>query len=171
MTDLQDEILKKHNIIIHSYKDNHVDDIQALLKKINVITDKKQGSIIQLLDTSHVCGIDHVMHGISEAIEAFSVNQNFAKDKGLEVCVRMSAQKQISEALKILGIKKNSNITVIYINTTTEQIKQVEDLMGMRDDDLINKIDVDKIIKAYHLDSGESLKDKLREKIAMLKLV
>jgi KEOPS complex subunit Cgi121 len=120
MQDLQKEVLSEYNIVIRSYENNIVENIPSFLNQINEITQLNDESIIQLLDCDYICGMSHINQGISQAIKAFGENQNFANDKGLEICVRTSAQKQISEALKLLGIKKKGNITVVYINTTPE---------------------------------------------------
>ena len=146
MQDLQKELLYEYTIEIRSYEDNIVDDIPSFLKKINEITLHDNDSIIQLLDCDYICGYSHINQGISQAIKAFSEGQNFAKDKGLEICVRTSAQKQISEALKMLGIKNRGNITVIYMNTSPNQILKTEELLSDRNDLLIEEYDVDKIV-------------------------
>lgn len=170
MKDLQDEILNQKQITIHTYENNTVDNIPELLKKIGEITKTSQNSTIQLLNTNHICGIKHLSQAIAEAINAFENNQNFAKDPGVEICVRASAQKQITEAIKILGIKNRGNITAIYINTTKDQIKQVEKLLNTRNDKLIEKYDEKTIRKVYNIPKTENLEDYLNEKIAMLVL-
>ena len=170
MQDLQKELLSEYDIEIRSYEDNNVEDIPSFLKKINDITLQVDDSIIQLLDCDYICGYAHIKQGISQAIKAFDEGQNFAKDKGLEICVRTSAQKQISEALKILGIKNNGNITVIYMNTTPEQISETEKLLSNRNDSLIEDYDVDNIVEAYNLNSRVDIVNHINEKIALLAL-
>lgn len=170
MQDLQKELLSEYTIEIRSYEDNIVDDIPSFLKKINEITLHDNDSIIQLLDCDYICGYSHINQGISQAIKAFNEGQNFAKDKGLEICVRTSAQKQISEALKMLGIKNRGNITVIYMNTSPDQILKTEELLSDRNDLLIEEYDVDKIVKMYDLNGSENIVDNINEKIALLAL-
>lgn len=170
MQDLQKEILSQYNITVHSYENTVVDDIPGLLGKVNEITSKIDGSIIQLLDCDYICGRNHLNQAISQAIKAFDEKQNFANDKGLEICVRASAQKQISQALKLLGIKKKGNITIVYINTTPEQVSSVEQLLSKRNDSLLEEYDNEKIIQAYGLDSNKDIVKSLNEKIALLVL-
>ena len=170
MEDLQKELLSGYDIVIHSYENNGVDDIPSFLKKINEITQLNDGSIIQLLDCDYICGKSHINQAIAQAIKAFGENQNFANDKGLEICVRASAQKQISEALKLLGIKKEGNIIVVYINTTGEQIKKTEELLSTRNDLLIDDYDYEKIVKAYSLNNSGDIVNDINEKIALLAL-
>ncbi|HIH36115.1 MAG TPA: hypothetical protein HA277_06010 [Methanosphaera sp.] len=170
MQDLQKEVLSEYNIVIRSYENNIVENIPSFLNQINEITQLNDESIIQLLDCDYICGMSHINHGISQAIKAFGENQNFANDKGLEICVRTSAQKQISEALKLLGIKKKGNITVVYINTTPEQIKKTEELLSNRNDSLIEEYDDEKIVKSYSLDNSDDIVSDINEKIALLAL-
>jgi KEOPS complex subunit Cgi121 len=170
MQDLQEKILSDYNIIIRSYENNKVTDISSFLKEINKITDLVEESTIQLLDCDYICGQSHLYQGISQAIKAFNEHQNFAKDKGLEICVRTSAQKQISEALKLLGIKQEGNITVVYINVNEEQIIKTEELLSSRNDSLIEVYDVEKIVNAYGLNYSDNIVNSINEKIALLAL-
>lgn len=170
MQDLQKMILSQYNIEVRTYENNQVSDISSLLKKIDKITSMNEGSIIQLLDSDYLCGIKHLNQGISQAIKAFDEKQNFANDKGLEICVRTSAQKQISQALKILGIKKTGNITAVYVDVSREQISKTEELLADRNDSLLEEYDTDWIVKAYKLKNDSNIVDNINEKIALLTL-
>lgn len=170
MQDLQKEILSRYDIVVRCYEDNRVEDIGELLKQINHITSQKDGSVIQLLDCDYVCGNRHLKQGIAQAIKSFDEKQNFAKDMGLEICVRLSAQKQISHALKILGIKNHGNITVIYMDSNDKQIEETEKLLSGRNDSLLEIYDENKIIEVYDLDSDEMIVENINEKIALLTL-
>jgi len=168
MQDIQQDILSEHNIIIHSYENVTVDDIPSFLKKIDKITAQQKDSIIQLLNTDNICGQKHLNQAISQAFKAFNEKQNFAKDKGLEICVRLSAQKQISQALKMLGIQQKGNITVIYIDTTQEQVQETEELLEKRNDQLLEQYDTEKISEIYGLNNKDNIIHSINEKIALL---
>ena len=170
MQDLQKQLLSGYDIEIRSYGDNVIGDIPAFLKEINQIASRVDGSIIQLLDCDYICGIKHLKQGISQAIKAFHENQNFANDRGLEICVRTSAQRQISQALKLLGVKKECNIAVVYVDASDEQIVEVEKLLSSRDDALLEEYDVERICEAYGISSPDNLVDVINEKIALLSL-
>lgn len=170
MQDLQKQILSDYNITVHAYPDNIIDDISGFLNQINNITSLNEGSVIQLLDCDYVCGVSHINQAISQAIKAFDEKQNFANDLGLEICVRLSAQKQINKALKLLGIKNKTNVLVIYINSSDKQVEMVEELLTPRDDNLIEEYDVDAIVKAYKLDDNCDVINRVNEKIALLAL-
>lgn len=170
MIDKQEEILSKHEIIIESYKDNTVSDIPALLSQINDITREKEDSIIQLIYTDYICGKKHLKQAIAQAFKAFDEEGNFANDMGLEIVVRLSAQKQINKALKKLGIRERGNITVVYIDTTQQQIQMTQKLFTDRCDDLVEEYDADKIKKEYDLYSDDNIIQQINEQIALLAL-
>lgn len=170
MIDMQKQLLNDYKITIHSYKDNSVDNIPKFLKRIDEITSLNNGSIIQLLDCDYICGQEHLNQAIAQSIKAFNEKQNFAKDKGLEICVRLSAQKQINQALKLLGIKEQGNITAVYINATDKQVQMVEKLLSDRCDELLEEYDENLIIEAYGLDNNCNIVDKINEQIALLSI-
>lgn len=170
MDDLQEQLLNRYNIEIHTYSDNTIPKISSFLKQVDKITSLKEDSIIQFMDTDYICGIDHLKQAISQAIKSFDEGTNFANDKGLEICVRLSAQKQISEALKLLGIKEKGNITVVFINSSEEQINKIGTLMNTQNDDLLEEFDEEQIRKAYHIKENVDIVNYLNEKIALLAL-
>ena len=170
MDDLQEQLLNRYNIEVHTYSDNTITNISSLLKQVDEITSLKDDSIIQLMDTDYICGTNHLKQGISQAIKSFDEETNFANDKGLEICVRLSAQKQISEALKLLGIKEKGNITVVFINSSEEQINKISDLLNTQNDDLLEDFDEEQIRNAYHIKENVDIVDYLNEKIALLTL-
>lgn len=170
MQDLQKEIFSDYNIIVRTYEDNYIENIPDFLKKIDKITRLNEDSIIQLLDSDYLCGSKHLNQAITQAIKSFDEGQNFANDKGLEICVRASTQKQINVAIKLLGIKNNGNITVVYVDTTNKQVEEVEKLLGQRNDALLEEYDDEKVRKAYDLSDDEDIVSMINENIALLAL-
>ncbi len=170
MRDIQGEILDGYDIKVASYRDARIDDIPSFLKKVDAITDTQEDSVIQLLDCDYICGRSHLNQAIAQAIKSFNENNNFANDKGLEICVRLSAQKQINVALKKLGIKNSGNITVVYINTSQEQVEKLEELLPERDDSILEQYDQEKVMESYELSSSEDIVDSINEKIALLSI-
>ena len=172
LMDKQKEILKDYDIIINTYENNDIGDVRSFLGQINNIIAMKDDSVIQLLNTEYIAGYRHIHQAIAQSIKAFNEKQNFANDKGLEICVRLSAQKQIKEALKLLGITSYGNITVVYINTSKQQINEVESLLSTKNNDLIEKYDTSLIKAAYNIPSDvEDMVDYINEKIALLSII
>ena len=107
-----DKIMSQFNIIDHNIQiagfDAEINNLTELMDLIKIISAGNQceGCVIQLLKSDGIAGEKHVLQAISQALMAFNRNNNMAQDLGLEICVRASAQRQISRALKILGIKE-----------------------------------------------------------------
>ncbi|MGZ7069964.1 MAG: KEOPS complex subunit Cgi121, partial [Methanobacterium sp.] len=79
------------------------------------------------------------LHATLHAIKAFERNENIANDLGIEICVRASAQRQISKALQILGIKKDEmNICAVAVDCNTDILNELEDILDKRDDEVLN---------------------------------
>lgn len=113
-----------------------VEDVPDLIGKVNDITSNSR--VIQLLNADGIAGEEHVLHAAEQAILAFKRKENIAKDLGLEICVRASAQRQISKALHILGLKEGSNnICAVIVDCDKDVGKELEVLLGKRDDTLL----------------------------------
>ena len=73
--------------------------------------------IIQLMNADAIAGKEHLQQGTAHAIKAFERGENLAKDLGIEILIRTSAQRQISKAFNILGLKEGEmNIAVVMID-------------------------------------------------------
>ncbi len=102
------------NLKILGFKAN-IDSVGKTLSLIDSI--KKDGEIIQLLNADAVAGINHITHGVNQAFLAFERGENLAKDISVEIVLRCSAQRQISKAFKILGLKEGEmNLCAILVN-------------------------------------------------------
>lgn len=112
-----------------------IDSVDGTLSEINSF--KGENSIIQLLNADAIAGKQHVTHGINQAFLAFGRDENFADDLGVEICVRCSAQKQISKSFKILGLKEGEmNLCAVLINCSDEIVDKLSS-MFTRDDDVL----------------------------------
>lgn len=92
-----------------------IDSVEDTLDLIEEI--KKDGEIIQLLNADSIASKNHVFHAVNQAFLAFERGNNLAKDISVEIALRCSAQRQISKAFKILGLKEGKmNICAVLIN-------------------------------------------------------
>ena len=92
-----------------------IDSVGETLSQIDGI--KNDGEIIQLLNADAVASKNHIIHGVNQAFLAFGRGENLAKDISVEVVLRCSAQRQISKAFKILGLKEGEmNLCAVLIN-------------------------------------------------------
>ncbi|MGZ7109679.1 MAG: KEOPS complex subunit Cgi121, partial [Methanobacterium sp.] len=141
-----------------------------LMKKINQISNNCK---IQLLNADGIAGYEHILHATLHAIKAFERNENIANDLGIEICVRASAQRQISKALQILGIKKDEmNICAVAVDCNTDILNELEDILDKRDDEVLNP-DQKTLKKIYdisdeELETSGSIENIMIEKTSLL---
>ncbi|WP_231483657.1 KEOPS complex subunit Cgi121 [Methanobrevibacter sp. YE315] len=128
-----------------------IDSVEETLDKINSI--KSDDEIIQLLNSDSIVSKNHIIHGVNQAYLAFERGENLAKDLSVEIVLRCSAQRQISKAFKILGLKEgNMNLCAILINSNdyTEELSSI----FTRDDDVLIP-DNDKLTEIYKISETE----------------
>ena len=121
------------------------------LNQINSI--KRDGEIIQLLNADAVAGRRHIEHGVNQAFLAFDRGENLANDLSVEICLRCSAQRQISKAFDLLGLKEGSmNLCAVLIDCD-DYTNELSSLFE-RDDDVL-LADIDALKEIYSIDDDE----------------
>jgi KEOPS complex subunit Cgi121 len=114
-----------------------IDNVQDTLKSVKNLTNNCEGCLIQVIDANGIAGKKHLLHGVIHSINAFKRGENLAKDLGIEICVRLSAQRQISKALQILGLKKGKmNIAAVFINCPDYLVDELNNMFD-RDDSVL----------------------------------
>jgi KEOPS complex subunit Cgi121 len=157
------------NVQIAGFKAN-IRNFSGIMEELK---DLNRGCVVQLMDADGVAGKKHVMHAVTHAENAFARGENIAKDVGLEICVRTSAQRQISRALDVLGIKEGKmNICAIAVGCEANVMKKLEDILGPRDDEVL-KPDEEVLKKMYkvsdlEVETAGSILRVLMEKTALL---
>ncbi len=142
-----------YNIQISGFKPN-ITNFTELMDNINEIS---KNCTIQLLNTDGIAGYEHILHATIHAIKAFEREDNIANDLGLEICVRASAQRQISKALNILGIKEGLvNICAVAVNCNENIMDKLEIILGKKDNEVL-KPDETILKKTYNI-SGTEIK-------------
>ena len=125
-----------------------IDSVEETLNQINSI--KKDGEIIQLLNADSIASTNHVIHGVNQAFLAFDRGENLAKDISVEIVLRCSAQRQISKAFKMLGLKEGQmNLCAVLINCD-DYSKELSELFT-RDDSVLGSL-----MKIYDIDPVET---------------
>lgn len=93
-----------------------IDSVADTLRDVNSF--KGDGEIIQLLNADSIVSERHVVHGVNQAFLAFERGENLAKDIGVEIVLRCSAQRQISRAFDILGLREGDmNLCAVLVNS------------------------------------------------------
>ena len=162
---------------VHAFIDSEISifpfnaDIASVGETLSQIDDiKKDDEIIQLLNADAIAGKNHIIHGVNQAFLAFDRGENLAKDISVEIVVRCSAQRQISKAFNILGLKEgNMDLCAVLVNC----IDYSNDLSNLfdRNDDVLSA-DVDKLKEIYKIGDVElenmSAEDILVDRITKL---
>ena len=141
----------EYNIQIAGFKSN-INDFGNLMSNINKIS---KNCTIQLLNADGIAGREHILHAAVHAIKAFERNENIAKDLGLEICVRASAQRQISKALSILGIREGKmNICAVAVDCSENIMDELGDILNKNDDTVLDP-DETLLKDIYGISEGE----------------
>lgn len=111
-------------IKIMGFKSN-ITDVKSTLDIINGFN-KNSDCTIQLLDARGIAGKEHIYNAVVHAINSFKRKNNIANDLGMEICLRASAQRQISRAIEILGLK-NGPMEICVVLVDCEANKEVEE--------------------------------------------
>ena len=145
-----------------------IGSVGETLDKINSI--KKDGEIIQLLDADSIVSKNHVIHGVNQAFLAFERGENLAKDISVEIVLRISAQRQISKAFKMLGLREGQmNLCAVMIgcDDCTSRMSSLFEL-----DDGVLEPDYDNLIRTYNISKEElermSVEDIIIDRITKL---
>ena len=109
------------------------------------------------MNAEGIAGKKHVTHATIHAIKSFSRDENIANSLGLEICVRTSGQRQISQAIKMLGIKNgNIKVCVVAIDCDDNIMETLDNLLGERDDSVLDA-DEDKLKELYNITENEAI--------------
>lgn len=121
-----------------------INSLEETLNLINSI--RKDDEIIQLFNADAIVSKNHIIHGVNQAFLAFDRGENLANDISVEVVLRCSAQRQISKAFKILGLKEGEmNLCAVLINCGdyTDELSSIfapDDSVLIPDDENLKKI-------------------------------
>lgn len=116
-------------IKIMGFKSN-ITDVKSTLDIINGFN-KNSDCTIQLLDARGIAGKEHIYNAVVHAINSFKRKNNIANDLGMEICLRASAQRQISRAIEILGLKNGPmEICVVLVDFKANKEFEVENQLN-----------------------------------------
>ena len=125
--------------------------VSETLNQINSI--KKDSEIIQLLNADAVAGKRHIEHGVNQAFLALERSENLANDLSVEICLRCSAQRQISKAFDLLGLKEGKmNLCAVLIDCD-DYTSELSSLFELDYDVLCP--DVEKLKEIYSISDAE----------------
>ena len=128
-----------------------INSLEETLNLINSI--RKDNEIIQLFNADAIVSKNHILHGVNQAYLAFERGENLANDISVEMVLRCSAQRQISKAFKILGLKEGEmNLCAVLVNCD-DYTSELSSIFTPDDDVLI--ADDDELKKIYKISDAE----------------
>jgi len=94
--------------------EGEIRDVEELLEKIDTI-EKEEGVKIMALDERAVFGGDQIVAALMHAERNFSKRKNVAKDFKTEVMRYIACERQIKDAIKKAGIKKDMKTFILVL--------------------------------------------------------
>jgi KEOPS complex subunit Cgi121 len=143
---------------------------------------------IQFFDAELVAGQEHLFFAALNSLKTFKNGANISNNLSVETILFASAQRQITKAIKLIGVKSTSSkVVVLIIGKTEEEVSETLETVsrvvpGNRDDDVID-LNRDKITRIRNLfdvsdleletmlrdrSEAEALVDLVIERIALL---
>lgn len=145
------DIMQLDNLKILGFRAN-IDSVGDTLSWIDTI--KKDDEIIQLMNADAIVSQNHIIHGVNQAFLAFERGENLAKDISVEIALRCSAQRQISKAFKVLGLKDGEmNLVAVLINCE-DYTSELSSRFTL--DDSVLLCDDEKIMEIYKISDAEA---------------
>ena len=137
MKEYNNELANLDNVEILGFT-GKIESIPKTLEQVETIRNSCcDVGIIQLMNADAIAGKEHLQQGVIHAINAFKRGENLAKDLGIEILIRTSAQRQISKAFDILGLKEGEmNIAVVLIDCPDYFIDELSKYFS-RDDSVL----------------------------------
>jgi len=133
----------KH-LTVAGFKGVKLSDVNRFFQ---VVKDKTEQECVQFFDASLIAGFDHLMFAALNALTAFKGKVNISSSLAMETLLYASAQRQIKEAVRLMGIRSETNIVAVLILADTQEqssavLKVVSQLLaGRRDDSVVDLTD------------------------------
>lgn len=179
------ELLGKH-ILVAGLRSAPVEDPGALIERLRA-REELSNVVFQLLDARLVAGREHLLISALNAIRAMELGLNVSSDLGIEILTFASGQRQISKAIRLMGLKPGlTEVAVVLVADSREELETAlnalaEELRGRRDDDvlLVDEGKAERLIEAFGLgheelsacsrlgDRPEAVKALVLEKVAL----
>jgi len=128
------------NLVVAGFKNVKIVDID---KFFVVVKEKASNACVQFFDATLIAGRDHLRFAALNSLNAFKNRFNISNSLAIETLLYASAQHQIKDAVKLLGIKPNSSrVAVLVLAETQSQASSILEsvsglLQGERDDSVV----------------------------------
>jgi len=147
-------------ILIAGFREVEVKDVKQFFQAVN---EKTGDACTQFFDASLVAGWEHLYFAFLNALNAFKSKLTISSSLAMETLLYASAQRQIKDAVNLIGIKPNTQkVAVLVCAKTSEQAKRVlkivSGLLDGKPDDTVVKLTDDKrtgLIELFNISTLE----------------
>lgn len=166
-------------IVIAGFRDAKIEDINAFF---NLVRKKAADVEIQIFNANLIASWEHLYFAALNALKAFQGKLNISNSLAMETLLYASAQRQIKNAIDLLGKKPQcSKIAVLIIAKTLKEAKSALEnvsklVSGERDDTTLQLTDekiegIRRLFDISDLEMKSRLKRKELEKETLVDLV
>jgi KEOPS complex subunit Cgi121 len=166
-------------LTVAGFRNARITDVDRFFSNVKKLAGN---ACVQFFDADFVAGADHLRFAAINALTAFKSKLNISNSVAMETLLYASAQHQIKDALKLLGISsKSSRVVVLILTETKEQASATLDSIsklfkGKRDDSVVEftneKISrIKKIFGISQLEIEARTEGNRREKEALTDLI
>ena len=128
-------------IITVGFRNVQIGDVNAFLEDFR----KRNKNVpVQFFDAKHVAGPQHLYFAALNALKAFERKINISNNLAVELLLYASAQRQITKAVELLGLKQGSSEVAALIVADGIQEREcflclvAETVSGERDDSVLD---------------------------------
>ncbi|RLI20044.1 hypothetical protein DRO54_07135 [Candidatus Bathyarchaeota archaeon] len=173
-------------LAITAYKGVKITNVENFIQNVRK---NVEDAIIQFFDAKFIAGWEHLYFAVLNALAAFENNFNISRNLAVEILLYAAAERQIRNAVELIGIKEGTrNVAIVVLAESEEKvvasldklsafIQAVEDESLLEIDDekfkalrrLFNVSDLE--LEAKLEKEGlekEALKDLIIERVALL---
>lgn len=147
-------------LLLTGFQNAQVTDIEGFFAKVR----KAMGNAyVQFFNADLIAGKAHLRFAALNALTAFKNKVNISNSLAMETLLYASAQRQIKDALKIIGVSPNSKRVAILILAETQNqgatvLESISKLLqGKRDDSVVefSKDKIDGLMKLFGISTLE----------------
>jgi KEOPS complex subunit Cgi121 len=166
-------------ITIIGFRNVKIENINTFLETFRIDNKNVQ---IQFFNAKYIASSEHLFFAALNALNSFDKKTNISNNLAVESLLYASAQRQITKAVKMLGIKQDSLEVAVLILTESisqknEFLKLISNIIsGERDDSVLDLTDekfrnIKQLFEISDLELEAKLQKEGQEKQALIDLV
>ena len=144
---------------ILGFKNVQIASIDALLTKIRTVA----AIPLQFFDATFIASEKHLLFATVSALTAFEQGYRISENLEVEILLYASGHRQISRAIKLIGLKRDSSeIAAVFLTASLKEAEKMEAKIskvvpGLRDDSVLGLQEgkVVRLINAFEVTDRE----------------